>query len=646
MRVFLVALLLALFQPAARADDGKASSDSSFTPLPTSAFAQLPFAEKLDLSPDGSHIAGLLAVHGEQRIAIMPIIGDASTAVMIGVPDLTEVADVQWVGNDNIIVRLYGLLPVRGDRWYISRLIAINRHSGKVTPLLSDMKGQNAADVLWVPSDGRTEILVAAQNSIYEGDHFWPTVYRVDVVTGRKRSEESGRPKILDWGVDHLGRVRFGVGYSDFTTQSTLLYRPNGGGSFRAIASATLIAEERLIVPFLFAPDSDRGHVIKVIEGGRQAVVEVDIATGKDVRTIYAAEDADVEGAVLSADRSTLLGVWTSDREQPMRWIDPIMARHQKWLDAASPRSIARIDSQSADLSKMLVRFETPDNPGLLFYYDADSGNLARLAAMNSAIGGKRLSTAKLVQYKARDGLEIEGVLTMPRGRGATNLPFIVMPHGGPWAHDALGYDYWAQFLAERGYAVLQPNFRGSTGYGAAFEAAGQGQLGFAMQDDVTDGVRWAVEQRIADPARVCIVGGSYGGYAAMWGIAKDPDLYRCAISINGVANLRREVNDFGGTRRRLFRGRWQKMTPDFAAVSPINAVARIKAPLLLIHGKKDVTVDHVQSTRMHAAMTKAGKAVEFLSVPLADHYFTREADRMTLLTAIENFLAKHNPAD
>jgi len=155
------------------------------------------------------------------------------------------------------------------------------------------------------------------------------------------------------------------------------------------------------------------------------------------------------------------------------------------------------------------------------------------------------------------------------------------------------------------------------------------------------------VAEGIVDPKRVCIVGASYGGYAAMWGIAKDPDQYRCAISINGVSNLRREVNDFGNdVRARLYRTQWQKMTPDFAAVSPINAVDRIKTPLLLIHGKKDVTVDHAQSAKMYGAMRKADKVVEFVSIPLADHYFTREADRMTLLTSIEAFLTRHNPPD
>lgn len=402
-----------------------------------------------------------------------------------------------------------------------------------------------------------------------------------------------------------------------------------------------------MTIPFLFVPGTDHGLVYKESADGRTVIAEIDLTTGREVRIAHTAENADIEGAILSSDRAGLLGYYTSDDARPIHWIDPKMAAHQAMLHAASPRSRVRIESYSRDLSKLLVRISTPDNPGLFYFFDAAAGSLDRLAAVNETIGSKRLSRARLVQYKARDGLEIEGVLTMPRGRATKNLPFIVMPHGGPWGHDELTYDYWAQFLAERGYAVLQPNFRGSTGYGEKFLKAGQGQMGFAMQDDVSDGVRWAVAEGIADPKRVCIVGASYGGYAAMWGIAKDPDQYRCAISINGVSNLRREVNDFGGkVHARLYRTQWQKMTPDFAAVSPINAIDRIKTPLLLIHGKKDVTVDHAQSAKMYGAMRKAGKAVEFVSIPLADHYFTREADRMTLLTSIEAFLAKHNPPD
>ena len=646
-RVFLAGALLAL-SPLARAEDAGAAAAAPplSDRLPTAAFARLPFMESAELSPNGEHVAGLFGIQGQQAIAMIAVHGGAKPTI-VAVPDQTEIDWLQWVGDDNIIVGLRALLPVETDNWYIQRLIAINRSTGKVTRLLWDLGGQDAADVVWVPTDGSTEILVAAQNSIYEGADFWPAVYRVDIVTGRKRIEVNGRDSVMNWGADHLGRVRYGIGYRDQAMKSTLLYRGDGKSSFRSIDSASLRDDESLSIPFVFTPSTDHGLVYDETDDGRTVIAEIDLPTGRKLRIAHELEKGDIEGAIRSPDKSRLLGFHTSDDAQPIRWIDPVMAEHQATLDETSPKSKVRIVSFSQDLSKLLVLVSTPDNPGLYFHYDADTGTLSKLASINEAIGARRLSRSKLVQYKARDGLEIEGVLTLPRGRDPKNLPFIVMPHGGPWSHDTLTYDYWTQLLAERGYAVLQPNFRGSTGYGEKFLKAGQGQMGFAMQDDVTDGVKWAVAEGIADPKRVCIVGASYGGYAAMWGIAKDPDLYRCAVSINGVSNLRREVNDFGGTlRSRLYRDQWQKMTPDFAAVSPINAVDRIKTPLLLVHGKKDVTVDHVQSAKMYSAMTKAGKKVEFVSIPLADHYFTREADRLTLLSSIETFLAKHNPPD
>lgn len=645
--LFLICLLACAPAPAVRAGEA-APASAALGPLPTRAFAQIPFIEQATLSPDGKHLAGLFAIRGEQRVVIHQIGSDFSKAVVIQLSDQTEVSWLRWAGNDNIIAGVTALQPIETDSWYISRILAVHRTTGKVTKILWELNGQNTANLLWVPTDGSTEILVAAQNSIYGNTpEFWPAVYRVDVTTGRKRVEERGRENVVDWGADNLGRVRYGVNYRDNTTKSALLYRSGGKGSFREIGSARLRDDEGLLIPFLFVPDSNNGYVVTDGDDGRSVVAEVDLGTGEQIRTIHADDKANVEGVALSADGSRMLGVYTNDGAHPVHWFDPVMAAHQKELDARSPMSNVSIESYNQDLTKMLVRISTPDNPGLLFYFDAASGDLSPLATTNEMIGNKRLSRAKLVRYKARDGLEIEGVLTLPRGRTAKALPFIVMPHGGPWAHDELTYDYWVQFLAERGYAVLQPNFRGSTGYGPAFEKAGQGQMGFAMQDDISDGVQWAVKEGIADPKRMCIVGASYGGYAAMWGIAKDPDQYRCAISIAGVANLRREVNDFGGsTRERLYRSQWQKMTPDFAAVSPINAIGRIKTPLLLIHGKKDATVDHIQSVKMNAAMAKAGKSVEFVSIPLADHYFTREADRMTLLTAMENFLGKYNPPD
>lgn len=615
-------------------------------PITTEAFAALPFVEQAVLSPDGQSMAGLFGLGGAQNIVISEIFGKNPRRINFQMPDMNEVDWIRWVGNDNIIVGLRALHHVEGGRWYVQRMIAINRTNRKVTRLLWDSGGQMASNVLHIPTDGSPHILVAAQDSIYSSQpEFWPSVYRVNITTGGKTVIQRGRTNLLWWGADDQGRVRIGHAFQDGGMKSTLLYRPDGSGTLRTVDRANSANDEDLNIPFHFVAGTDRAYLLNATNDGQNSIVEMDMLTGETTRTIY--KDHPVESVILASNGSKLLGAYVRNRDNPIHWFDPALAKHHQILQAASPASDVHILSMSDDQSKMLVRFSTPDNPGLLYYYDAQTEGLTRLAAMNEKLGGKRLSRSRYIQYQARDGLQIEAILTMPRGRREKDLPMIVLPHGGPWAHDRLGYDYIVQFLAERGYAVLQPNFRGSTGYGDHFERAGRGQMGLAMQDDLTDGVNWAVKQGIADPKRLCIAGASYGGYAAMWGIAKNPALYRCAISISGVSALRREVNDFGGSiHSRLYRQQWEKMSDNFDAISPIHAVDRISAPLLLVHGKKDVTVDHDQSSRMHNAMSRAGKRSSFVSVPLADHYFTREADRLTMLKAMDRFLTEHNPAD
>jgi dipeptidyl aminopeptidase/acylaminoacyl peptidase len=397
----------------------------------------------------------------------------------------------------------------------------------------------------------------------------------------------------------------------------------------------------------MFIPGGEHALVIEDDDRGMSSVFEYDLTTQAEVRAVYIPGSGEVEDATVSRDGATLLGVTTSALKGGVHWFDPDLAQLQARLDQALPNATASIESISDDRTRLLVRTASADAPGAInLFTTADSG-LHRLAYVNEQIADQHLAPVKVVSYQARDGLTIEALLTLPVGRGSSLLPLVVMPHGGPWAQDTLDYDYWQQFLANRGYVVLQPNFRGSTGYGTDFLRKGDDQLGLRMQDDITDGVQWAIAQGIVDPTRVCIVGASYGGYAAMWGIAKDPDLYRCAVSIAGVASLRREVDDFGSD---LHAGRntdsWKRMTPDFDAVSPINATERIKTPLLLIHGQKDVTVSPDQSSKMYNRMKKAGKNVELLLLPMADHYYSRQADRIALLSAIEKFLTTYNPAE
>ena len=618
-------------------------------PIAIADFARVPFVSQPRLSPDGTAMAGLVNVKGAPGIAILNLFNNADRPIYITLPEGTNAYSVRWVNNDNLVIGVDALLPTPdGERFSVSRLIAVNRKTVKLSKILWHLNGQNAASVIWIANDGSPTILVEAQNSIYLGEDFWPAVYRVNVETGKGTVVLRGRALVMDWFADGAGNVRAGSSYNDDRREFKLIYRGEAGGMFKTVDAADTRKREDLTSPFLFLAGTDNALAFQDNPQGRSAIYEIDLKTQQDLRTVYTApEGSEVEGAIVSDDGKTLLGVRYGGKQSGTFWLDPELSEIQSAIDKSVPGRSARIVSLSADRSRMIVIIDRPDSPGSVYYFDINGEKLQRIAFINEALGTKPLNPVRMIQYSARDGLHIEAVLTLPRDRPAKKLPVIMLPHGGPWAQDTLAFDYWAQFLASRGYAVIQPNFRGSTGYGSAFVRKGEGQMGLAMQDDITDALAWAVKEGIADPKRACIVGASYGGYAAMWGIAKDPELYRCAVSIAGVANLRREVNDFGNYYMGgKYRDDWKRMTPDFAAVSPFNAVDRIKAPLLLIHGKKDITVDHGQSNAMFGKMRGAGKQVELVTLPEADHGFSREADRVTLLTALEAFLIKHNPPD
>ncbi len=636
--------------PAAASAAPKAAAPASPTgPFTAADFAALPFASGVRLSPNGEWIAGLFGVNGERRVCAFSLFETEAKRLCFGVPDKIEAHSIRWINDESFIVHVTAQSAVEGNLWYVSRLVGFNRTTNKLKMLMWDLAGQSADDVVWTARDGSPYALVGAQESIYTGEDFWPSIFRVNVNTGAREKVLKGRSGVMGWVADGSGQIRLGYGYNDDRRTGRLLYRGESGGQFRIIDRADQRRRETTVAPMGFIPGGNHALVVHADDKGNSALFESDLDPIKDVKPLYTAPEGSwIDDVTLAADDQTPLAVSLRGRLQKDVWIDPELASLQANFDKSVGSRRARIVSFSRDRKRMLVLVDMPESPGALYFFDTDVGTLQRIAMMNDHLGSRALSAVRMATYKARDGLEIEAVVTTPKGKEGRKLPVIIMPHGGPWGHDTLDYDYWAQFLASKGYLVIQPNFRGSTGYGETFERRGEGQLGLAMQDDLNDALDWAVKQGLADGKRACIMGGSYGGYAAMWGAARDPDLWRCSISIAGVASLRREVNDMGdhALNANSNRDAWQRMTPDFPAVSPINAVDRIKAPMLLIHGKKDATVDINQSNAMAAKMRAAGKTVELVQIPLADHYFTRAPDRLTLLTSIETFLAKYNPAD
>jgi dipeptidyl aminopeptidase/acylaminoacyl peptidase len=298
----------------------------------------------------------------------------------------------------------------------------------------------------------------------------------------------------------------------------------------------------------------------------------------------------------------------------------------------------------------MLVLVTGASDPGGYYYFAPEEGVMHRLSALNDKLLGKRLPSTRPISYKARDGLVIHGYLTLPLGRPAKGLPLIIMPHGGPiGVRDTGEYDPYVQFLANRGYAVLQPNYRGSDSYGRDFEEKGNGQWGRAMQDDLDDGMDWLVKEGIVDAKRVCIVGASYGGYAAMWGATRNPERYRCAASLAGVSDLKRQLqfsrDFFRDTKSaRAWQSRIQGDGIGLDDISPLQHVDRLQIPVLLAHGKDDQTVPINQSALYAAALKKANKPYEYHVYEDEGHGLDEAPHLQDFFDKLEAFLARYNP--
>ncbi|WP_331010896.1 alpha/beta hydrolase family protein [Sphingomonas sp.] len=634
---------MAVAMPAQAAETVPTSASS---PSPTvhmvAEFAQLPPIESPQLSPNGSLIAARIAINGTQYFAILPVDGSPRRLLGLGDNDLNW---WRWVNDDWLTVGVGQTQVVGGDDWYVTRAMGVKADGKKVVPLAAKDAGQNADDMIWSAHDGTPKILLSYQTSIYTNDPgFWPHVDAFDVSTGRHRTVMAPKVGVRDWYADGEGTVRMGVGHGDDGRSTRVLYRPAADQPFRIIDRAKT-RDDPVVMPSLFLPDRTKALMIADDADGFSVLYELELTTLKRGKQLEASKGYDLAGLLSNPAGDRLTGVRINEEGPATRWIDPDLAA----LEAEAGRMVkgARVSivSVSDDHQTAILRAGGPDAPGLLLLFNRKAGALDHLAYTNDAFRNRRLHPVRTLRYKARDGLEIAAILTLPKARG-TNLPLIVLPHGGPFARDTEEWDWWTQFLADRGYAVIQPNYRGSSGYGTPFTAKGEGQWGLAMQDDLNDAVTALAAQGIADPKRVCMVGASYGGYAVERAAQRDGSLYRCAISYAGVSDLNAMLRYNGRFLGSGASKDWlRKQAPDLTGVSPINFPAQFSIPMLIVHGVKDRVVPVRQSRNLVQRLRKAGKPVDYLEQPLADHHFSRAEDRKTFLEAMEAFLKRHNPA-
>ncbi len=619
---------------------------------PLEAYGKLPAIEQAVVSPSGAFVAYVVTDGENRTIAILPSGGaELIYAVRAGAAKLQ---DMTWAGDEHVIVttsttKQPSALDVTGPRVEHSLAFDLDLSKRRLQPLLEKIVGADEAmnTVYGLPA---VRTVKGIPTVFIKGEHFLGNTGQLGLIsiptsTDKAKLVDPGFPDTRDWLIGPDGAPLAQVVYGDRGGVWTLKLKTKSGWRSAQTVPAPVDT------PSLMGLTSDGKAILIGIEDEKLGFGwrELSLNGGAwgDLREVTV-------GEAPIFDRSTdrLIGSFVLAGDAPeYRFEDPHDAAVWQAVTRAYPGDLVTLVSWSKDREKILVRVDSPELGPAYALVDMTTHHADWLGAEYTALAAEHISPVKPVRYKAADGLEITGYLTLPRGRNPHDLPLIVLAHGGPEDRDTPGFDYWVQALASRGYAVLQANFRGSSGFGRDFVEAGYGEWGRKMQTDLSDGVRYLVREGIADPKRVCIVGASYGGYAALAGATIDHNVYRCAVSYGGVADLSSLVTDFRSksgldAQRYWFRfiGATDPHDPVMRRYSPLARAAEADIPILLIHGKDDTVVPISQSQRMADALKRAGKPVEFKVLEGEDHWLSRGDTRLAMLEATVDFLERNNP--
>ena len=471
-------------------------------------------------------------------------------------------------------------------------------------------------------------------------------LYKVDLETGQFTIAARSDGNTQDWLISPTGEIAARLNYTRATGAWEI---KSSGFAGVELASGTAPTGEVSLGGYGRSQDT---LLVRIVDGDQDVVREISLKDGKPIAT-YPEEEA---GTPFYDSASRLwIGSRSPDDDVTVNLFDPRAQARLTGAVKAFPGYVARLSAHSADFKQLIMFTDGGDDSGTYWIVDVTKGVADPIGSPYPSIRPSMVGSTRWFDYKAADGLELRGVLTLPPGGGGKNLPLVVIPHGGPESHDSPGFDYWPQAFASRGYAVFQPNFRGSDGWGRRFRESGYGEWGRKMQTDISDGVGALAGQGVIDPKRTCIVGWSYGGYAALAGVTVQNGLYRCAMSYGGVADLDGmlvHIRERTGGQSAAVRA-WKEMLgvtstvrTDLDSISPSDMAARADAPVLLIHGKDDTVVPFAQSAKMARALRGVGKPVELIAMPGADHWLLQEASRVAMVKASVEFVMKHNPPD
>ncbi|MDR3672697.1 MAG: S9 family peptidase [Holophaga sp.] len=596
--------------------------------IPVRDFFRNPVQAGFALSQNGKYLSWLAPYQNRMNVFIRPLAGGRARRVTS--ETARDLSNYFWKGDRILYEKDFG-----GDEHF--HLVSVGL-DGKGLKDLTPGPRLTAELVDSLPDDDR-HLLVSHNRR----DPRVFDVFRVDVKTGRERLVAQNPGNITSWLTDHAGRLRAAVATDG--VQNTLLFRDREADPFKAILTTSF---KDTVAPLFFTFDNRNLYVASNRGRDKTAIFEFDPATAKEGRLLFERPDVDVDGLNYSRKRKVLTSVSFTTWKPERAFLDADTEALFRTVRAQLPGYEVEFSAETRAEDKFIVVAFNDRTQGKRYLFDRATGKLQFLAEVAPWLKEGDLAEMKPVSYTSRDGLTIHGYLTLPKGVAPARLPVVVNPHGGPWARDVWDYNSEVQFLANRGFAVFQPNFRGSTGYGRSFWEASFKQWGRAMQDDISDGVQWLVQQGIADPRRVAIYGASYGGYATLAGVAFTPDLYAAAVDYVGVSNLFTFM-DTMPPYWKPYLATMHEMVGDpvadkalLTACSPVFHVDRIRTPLFIAQGANDPRVNKDESDQVVAALKRRGVAVEYMVKANEGHGFQNEENRLDFYAAMEKFLALH----
>ncbi len=609
--------------------------------------------ERMKISPTGEFIAVTVPLEDRTVLAILRL-SDKTIAAKAAGGKSSEVDDFWWANDERVVVAMAQRLGTRDAPYATGELHAVNADGSRPMLLASpygipdsmvgigdtiSMDSEPAVFLIDPLASDARNVLVAARPLTTDPQ---TRVEKLDIYSRRRQPVASAPVRNASFTADISGEVRFARG-SGYDNVSKLYYREARGQDWRLVNDE---AQSGLVVHALgFSEDGKTAYLQSEMPGGPDAIFGYDPATGARKQLL---RDATVDpwAVIYRLDAHEPAGAWYMSDRIRSRFFDETSptARLYRSLEKAFPNEAVAVTSTTADGGKAVVQVWSDRNNGDFYLFDTVKKDAVGIHSRREWFVPATVPPAREVTLKARDGMALHGYLTVPAGKDK-RLPLVVLPHGGPFGiFDEWEFDDDSQMLAAAGYAVLRLNYRGSGNYGRDHLQAGGRQWGKAMQDDLTDATRWAIAEGVADPARICLYGASYGGYAALMGVAKEPSLYACAVGYVGVYDLEKMHKDDAAYSRssKTWANDWLGERDALGAVSPVNLADRIKVPVFLAAGGKDERVPIAHAKKMEKALNEAGVPVETLYFPTEGHGFYTDEHRREYYTRLLAFLSKH----